>query len=79
MGSKLDEWDGTFPPKDPRHPLCKGRVAAHYWSDGVDYECDYNTILDCGECKYGFGEKDPEAKCNQIESYEVRGNSRRGY
>ncbi len=39
-----------------RHPLCKG--------DGIDH-CDYYTTIDCDECKYGGGRKDPEAKCNQ--------------
>ena len=27
--------------------------------------CDYNTMIDCDECKYGVGSKNPEAKCNQ--------------
>lgn len=39
-----------------RHPLCKG--------DGIDH-CGYYTVIDCDECKYGGGRKNPEAKCNQ--------------
>jgi hypothetical protein len=39
-----------------RHPLCKG--------DGIDH-CGYYTTIDCDECKYGGGRKNPEAKCNQ--------------
>jgi hypothetical protein len=31
-----------------------------------DYDCGYNTTLDCEECKYGDGKKDPAAKRNQI-------------
>jgi hypothetical protein len=30
-----------------------------------DYDCGYNTTIDCDECKYAGGRKDPEAKCNQ--------------
>ena len=40
-----------------RNPKCekyKGQI-----------DCDYNTILECEECKYGEGKKNPEAKCNQ--------------
>jgi hypothetical protein len=44
-----------------KHPLCLG--------DGID-TCDYNTIIDCEECKYNNtkypGRKDPAAKINQI-------------
>ena len=39
-----------------RQPLCKG--------DGIDH-CGYYTTIDCDECKYGGGRKNPEAKCNQ--------------
>ncbi len=44
-----------------RHPKCKG------WYDVMtgDYDCEYPTILECEDCKYGMGRKDPEAKCNQ--------------
>ena len=33
--------------------------------NGVDYECGYNTKIDCDECKFGGGRKNPEAKVNQ--------------
>ncbi len=39
------------------HPLCKG--------DGIDH-CNYYTTIDCDECKYGGGRKNPEAQCNQM-------------
>ena len=44
-----------------RHHKCKG------WYDAYtgDYDCDYDTLLLCEDCKYGVGRKDPEAKCNQ--------------
>lgn len=32
-----------------------------------DYDCGYASSLDCDECKYGFGRKDPEAECNHQE------------
>lgn len=35
--------------------LCKG--------DGVDH-CGYDTKIECEQCKYGGGRKNPEAKCN---------------
>ena len=47
---------------EKKHPKCLGRYDS--W-DG-DYTCGYNTALDCDQCKYGFGRKDPEAKCNQL-------------
>ena len=31
-----------------------------------EFNCEYDSNLDCEECKYGCGRKDPEAKCNQI-------------
>jgi len=43
-----------------RHPQCLG--------DGFD-DCAYDTKISCDECKYNnspFGEKDPNAKCNQF-------------
>lgn len=50
-----------------KHPKCKG----YFDHTAVSYEwdCEYDTILECEECKYGMGRKDPEAKCNQ-----TRGN-----
>lgn len=43
-----------------KHPLCKG--------DGIDH-CGYYTTIDCDNCKYGGGKKDPEAKCNQLPEF----------
>lgn len=43
-----------------KHPKCKGR----YDPFDIYSDCGYNTTLTCDECKYGFGKKDPEAKCN---------------
>jgi hypothetical protein len=49
-----------------QHPKCKGWYKNDWGMvDGPDWGCDYNTIIDCDECKYGGGRKDPEAKCNQ--------------
>ena len=46
-----------------KHPKCKG---FKYWTDcGYEFDCGYNSEVDCNECKYGGGKKDPEAKCNQ--------------
>ena len=52
-----------------RHPKCKG-WKKYDWGmmDGPEYGCDYNTTIECDECKYCIGSggrKDPEAKCNQ--------------
>lgn len=44
-----------------RHPKCEG-----YSNDIGEFYCGYDTTLDCEECKYGVGRKDPEAKCNKI-------------
>jgi len=52
------------PPTPKRHPKCKG-----YWTyscDGNEFDCEYETILSCDECKYGVGRKDPDARCNAI-------------
>jgi hypothetical protein len=46
---------------DKRHPKCESR----YDSFTGDYWCGYNTTVECQECKYGGGRKDPEAKCNR--------------
>ncbi len=45
-----------------RHPLCK---LTHDQHTG-EYDCGYLTALTCEECKYGFGTRDPEAKCNKL-------------
>jgi hypothetical protein len=50
---------------DTRHPKCKGyEIPDIGW--GVEYDCEYNTKIDCDECKHGGGMKDPSAKCNQL-------------
>lgn len=52
-------------PDTPPESGCKGYKT---WTDcGYEYECGYNTIISCEECKYcnAGGRKDPEAKCNQ--------------
>lgn len=51
--------------KSMRHPKCKGYVTLDVgW--GSDFECGYDTIIDCDKCKYNNrgGGKNPEAKCN---------------
>lgn len=48
--------------KQSKHPKCKG----YYDEWNGDYDCGYHTKLDCEDCKYGLGRKDPEAKCNQL-------------
>ena len=53
--------DQPYAPEVVRHPKCAG-----YRDDyTLEYDCGYDTILDCEDCKYGCGRKDPEAKCNQ--------------
>jgi hypothetical protein len=47
-----------------RHPKCKGYTI--YSMDGNEYDCEYGSKLDCDQCKYGGGRKDPEAKCNDL-------------
>ena len=50
-----------------RHPKCAGRQCNHPL-DPPEFECGYNTTIECEECKYcigAMGTKDPEAKCNQ--------------
>lgn len=42
-----------------------------------DYDCLANTILDCDQCKYGVGTRNPLAKCNQIKD-EVNRDKRTG-
>ncbi len=46
-----------------RHPKCRGYH--DYWGD---FDCEYQTVLECDKCKYGGhgGRKDPESKCNQL-------------
>jgi hypothetical protein len=47
-----------------RHPKCRGYITRDIgW--GNEYECGYETTIDCNECKYGGGRKNPEVKRNQ--------------
>jgi len=49
-----------------RHPKCKGWYKNDWGMiNGPDWGCDYNTTIDCDECKYCGGEKDPNAKINK--------------
>lgn len=43
------------------HPKCLGT----YDDMTGEYDCGYQSEVECNDCKYGFGRKDPEAKCNQ--------------
>lgn len=48
-----------------RHPKCKVILMPDYgW--GNDIDCGYQTKLTCDECKYGGGNKNPEAKINKL-------------
>ncbi len=48
-----------------KHPKCKGFMTQDIgW--GNEFECGYDTILTCDECKYGVGTKDPNAKANKL-------------
>lgn len=48
-----------------RHPKYRGYFTLDTgW--GSEFDCEYYSNLDCEECKYGMGRKDPEAKCYQI-------------
>jgi len=46
-----------------KHPKCLGS----YDSFTGEYDCGYESILICEDCKYNKtgGRKDPAAKCNQ--------------
>jgi hypothetical protein len=46
--------------RSSRHPKCKG-----FKTPDVEWGSGYETTIDCDECKYGGGRKNPEAKCNQ--------------
>ena len=53
----------TEPEVNSKHPKCKGYKV--FTSCGYEYDCEYQARLSCEDCKYGFGRKDPEAKCNR--------------
>ena len=48
-----------------KRPKCKSYQCNHQL-DPVEYDCEYHSLIDCDECKYGQlgGRKDPESKCN---------------
>ncbi len=51
-----------------RRLYCKGSWS-NVSSEPDDFECDYNTTIECDDCKYcgpGYGRKDPAAACNQL-------------
>lgn len=50
-----------------RHGKCAAYQCNHPL-DQPEWDCGYNTTIDCEDCKYCIGSggrKDPEAKCNQ--------------
>lgn len=48
------------------NPKSQGCLGEQIWTDyGYEYDCGYGTTIDCDQCKYGGGRKDPAAKCNQ--------------
>ena len=49
--------------KNNSHPKCKAPV---YPNMGDYGNCGYNTKIDCDDCKYGSGRKDPASLCNQL-------------
>lgn len=49
-------------PNKQRHSKCLGT----YDEYNGDYDCEYQSMLTCDECKYGGGRKDPAAKCNAV-------------
>lgn len=50
--------------KHSKHLKCKGYMTPDYgW--GSDFECGYETSIDCDDCKYGRGKKDPNSKKNK--------------
>lgn len=51
-----------IPEEDDKPTGCLG----YYEEMSGDYDCEYDTILTCEECKYGCGRKDPDAKCNRV-------------
>lgn len=46
------------------HKMCKAQDSCK----GIHhtYECGYKTKVQCFECKYGHGRRDPNAKSNKL-------------
>jgi len=57
----IDRLDDGAIMKNNKHPKC----LLEYDEWNGDYDCGYDSTLDCDDCKYGMGKKDPEEKCNQ--------------
>jgi hypothetical protein len=60
----LDLLADINPTKPKRHPKCMGYEDST--PNGTEYGCGYETTITCDDCKYGHGNKNPEAKANQI-------------
>lgn len=50
-----------------KHVKCKS-VKISAYDEPDEWDCGYNTTIDCEDCKYGGsgGRKNPEARCNQM-------------
>jgi hypothetical protein len=57
----LEEYKRLYMGIPKKHPKCKG-----YKTWEGEFDCAYDTTLDCEDCKYGLGRKDPKAKCNRM-------------
>lgn len=63
--------EGKTIPLEMKHVKCKS-VKISAYDEPDEWDCGYNTTIDCEDCKYGGsgGRKNPEARCNQmIKSY----------
>lgn len=63
---KKNDYQRPTGKKDKQEKISGCQTYYDYWNG--DYECSYNTTIDCDDCKYGScgGRKDPAAKCNQL-------------
>jgi hypothetical protein len=48
------------------HPDCRGFWEYDAFHQIEEFECGYPTTIDCEDCKYGTGRKNPAAKCNTV-------------
>lgn len=64
-----DEYHKLFPSGKKRNPKPAGGCKGYRTDgpDGYDFDCEYDTTINCDDCKYSNarGRKDPAAKCNQ--------------
>lgn len=51
------------PPPKPKNPKCKGHFE-YSIEGGWEFDCGYGSYLECEDCKYGHGRKDPEKHIN---------------